>query len=68
MLVGIPDEILLRAESASAIQQHLDSESFWHKNGTPHAQYQLPDDALPVQQITRTLVMAAGTNLQEILG
>jgi hypothetical protein len=96
-LLGIPEEILLWPDGTSVIQKHLDSESFWYKNGAPqhrtvsavlatrmfpwsvlraplmlyhnpHARYQLPDDALPVTQITRTLIMEAGTNLQEILG
>lgn len=96
-LLGIPEKTLLQTEGISAIQEHLDSESFWYKNGVPqhrtvsavlatrmfpwsvlraplmlyhnpHARYQLPDDALPVAQISRTLVMEAGANLQEILG
>jgi len=96
-LLGVPEDVLLRAKGSSAIQQHLDSESFWYKDGAPqhrtvsavlatrmfpwsvlraplrlyhnpHARYQLPDDVLPVEQITRALVIETGTNLQEILG
>ena len=34
----------------------------------PHARYPLPDDALPLEQITPALLTEGGWNLQEILG
>lgn len=34
-LLGVPEEILLRAEGTSAYRRHLESESFWYKNRAP---------------------------------
>ncbi len=96
-LLGIPEELILQAEGVSAMQEHLDSESFWYKDGVPqhrtvsavlatrmfpwsvlrasvrlyhnpHARYPLPDNVFRVEQVTRDLVLVAGSNLQEILG
>jgi hypothetical protein len=70
-LLGIPEEILLQTEGTSAIQEHLDSESFWYKNGVPQhrtVSAVLATRMFPWSVLRAPLMLEAGTNLQEILG